>query len=184
MINGSFVFGMDEDGPDVFSRTVDWAISQGIETATFHILTPYPDTALHVRMLADGRILHSNWDQYDTRHTVFQSARMTPEQLEEGYWRAYRDFYRWSSILKGSTHHKDAIDRLRHFTYSVAWKKLEPAWDLIIRAKRVSSVLPLLEKLLSRKVANDLDPGDGTQRNNDNHIALDPATEEDQMLAA
>jgi radical SAM superfamily enzyme YgiQ (UPF0313 family) len=45
MVNGSFVFGMDHDGPDVFERTVDWAIGQGIETATFHILTPYPDTA-------------------------------------------------------------------------------------------------------------------------------------------
>src|SRR5215470_3327647 len=44
MVNGSFVFGMDGDGPDVFDRTVGWAISQGIETATFHILTPYPDT--------------------------------------------------------------------------------------------------------------------------------------------
>ena len=54
MVNGSFVFGMDDDGPDVFDRTVDWAISQGIETATFHILTPYPDTALYERMAAAG----------------------------------------------------------------------------------------------------------------------------------
>jgi radical SAM superfamily enzyme YgiQ (UPF0313 family) len=58
MVNGSFVFGMDGDGPDVFDRTVSWAISQGIETATFHILTPYPDTALHDTMAAEHRILH------------------------------------------------------------------------------------------------------------------------------
>lgn len=44
MINGSFVFGMDDDGGDVFDRTVDWAIENSIETATFHILTPYPGT--------------------------------------------------------------------------------------------------------------------------------------------
>jgi radical SAM superfamily enzyme YgiQ (UPF0313 family) len=42
MVNGSFVFGMDHDDERVFDRVVDWAISQGIETATFHILTPYP----------------------------------------------------------------------------------------------------------------------------------------------
>src|SRR5262245_23665586 len=36
MINGSFVFGMDADDESVFKRTVDWAITQGIETATFH----------------------------------------------------------------------------------------------------------------------------------------------------
>ena len=44
MINGSFVFGMDDDDEDVFRRTVDWAIEHGITTATFHIQTPYPGT--------------------------------------------------------------------------------------------------------------------------------------------
>ena len=45
MINGSFVFGMDDDDEDVFRRTVDWAIEHGITTATFHIQTPYPGHA-------------------------------------------------------------------------------------------------------------------------------------------
>src|SRR5881296_2069033 len=35
MVNGSFVFGMDDDDEAVFGSTVEWAISQGIETATF-----------------------------------------------------------------------------------------------------------------------------------------------------
>ncbi|MGE5827729.1 MAG: B12-binding domain-containing radical SAM protein, partial [Micromonosporaceae bacterium] len=56
MVNASFVFGMDDDGPDVFARTVAWAIEQGIETATFHIMTPYPGTALYQRMQAQGRM--------------------------------------------------------------------------------------------------------------------------------
>ena len=56
MINGSFVFGMDGDDPSVFERTVEWAIGQGIETSTFHILTPYPGTALYKRMAAEGRL--------------------------------------------------------------------------------------------------------------------------------
>src|ERR1044072_736004 len=34
MINGSFVFGLDGDDPDVFRRTVDWAVDVGITTAT------------------------------------------------------------------------------------------------------------------------------------------------------
>ena len=40
MINGSFVFGMDDDDETVFQRTVDWAIEHGLTTATFHIQTP------------------------------------------------------------------------------------------------------------------------------------------------
>src|SRR5229473_5639265 len=56
MINGSFVFGMDADDGSVFERTVEWAIEQGIETATFHILTPYPGTALYARLSEQRRI--------------------------------------------------------------------------------------------------------------------------------
>ena len=56
MVNGSFVFGMDDDDPTVFDRTVEWAVEHGIETATFHILTPYPGTALYRRMAAEGRL--------------------------------------------------------------------------------------------------------------------------------
>ena len=56
MINGSFVFGMDDDDEDVFRRTVDWAIEHGITTATFHIQTPYPGTRLFARMEQQGRI--------------------------------------------------------------------------------------------------------------------------------
>src|SRR3989454_9198234 len=52
MINGSFVFGLDGDDRDVFARTVDWAVQVGITTATFHILTPYPGTALFTDMAA------------------------------------------------------------------------------------------------------------------------------------
>ena len=93
MINGSFVFGMDQDDPSVFEQTVDWATRHSIETATFHILTPYPGTGLHARMLRENRMLHSDWDRYDTRQCVFRPARMTPEQLEKGYWHAYKQFY-------------------------------------------------------------------------------------------
>ena len=76
MINGSFVFGMDGDDESVFERTVEWAIAQGIETATFHILTPYPGTALYRRHCRrTGRITCDDWDLYDTRHAVFRPAR-------------------------------------------------------------------------------------------------------------
>ncbi len=148
MVNGSFVFGMDEDDESVFERTVEWAVEQGIETATFHILTPYPGTALYERMQKAGRLLHSNWDLYDTRHTVFQPARMTPDQLERGYWKASEDFYKWSSIWRGAAAKEDWAGRVRHFGYAAGWKKFEPLWDLMIRAKRVAAMRPLLEKVL------------------------------------
>ena len=136
MINGSFVFGMDGDDASVFERTVEWAIEQGIETATFHILTPYPGTALYRRM-RQGRITVHDWDLYDTRHAVFRPARMTADELERGYWRAYRDFYRWGSIVRGAAGaRRCSLAGLRHVAYAAGWKKFEPLWDLVIRAKR------------------------------------------------
>ena len=146
MINGSFVFGMDGDDESVFERTVDWAIEQGIETATFHILTPYPGTALYRRMVDQGRITVHNWDLYDTRHTVFRPAQMSADELERGYWRAYRDFYRWGSIVAGRRRRTGhPVAGLRHLAYAAGWKKFEPLWDLVIRAKRAGMMLPVLE---------------------------------------
>jgi radical SAM superfamily enzyme YgiQ (UPF0313 family) len=149
MVNGSFVFGMDEDDEGVFDRTVEWAIGNGIETATFHILTPYPGTALFTRMEAQGRILHRDWDLYDTRHVVFRTEGMSAQALEKGYWRAYRDFYRWGSILRGAATKDTLRGRVRHAAYAAGWKKFEPLWDWIIRLKRVGGALPVLEAVLS-----------------------------------
>jgi radical SAM superfamily enzyme YgiQ (UPF0313 family) len=149
MINGSFVFGMDGDEGSVFERTVEWAIEHGIETATFHILTPYPGTALYRRMVAQDRMISSDWDRYDTRHVVFRPAHLTPDQLEYGYWKAYRDFYRWGSIVRGASAHDTVLSGLRHFAYAAGWKKFEPLWDLVIRAKRAGMMLPVLETILS-----------------------------------
>jgi radical SAM superfamily enzyme YgiQ (UPF0313 family) len=149
MINGSFVFGMDGDDPSVFDRTVEWAIGQGIETATFHILTPYPGTALYTRMAKDKRLTETNWDLYDTRHTVFRPARMTGEQLETGYRNAYRQFYTWRNIARGAAAHGSIVPGLRHFAYASGWKKFEPLWDVVIRAKQAGAMLPVLEGILS-----------------------------------
>jgi radical SAM superfamily enzyme YgiQ (UPF0313 family) len=149
MVNGSFVFGMDDDDETVFERTVEWAVGQGIETATFHILTPYPGTALYERMLKAGRMLHADWDLYDTRHTVYRPARMTTKALEEGYRRAYRDFYRWGSIMRGAWTKPNLMGTVRHVAYAGGWKKFEPLWDWVIRARRISKMLPVLESVLT-----------------------------------
>ena len=149
MINGSFVFGLDGDDRDVFPRTVEWAVRSGITTATFHILTPYPGTALFTDMAARDRIETRNWDLYDTRHVVYRPSHLTPRELECGYDWAYESFYRWSSIAKAAWAHESPKHRAKHFFYSAGWKKFEPAWDLVIRIKQLSQMRPLLEAVLA-----------------------------------
>ena len=150
MINGSFVFGMDDDDQAVFRRTVHWAIEHGITTATFHVQTPYPGTRLFARMLEQDRLVTRNWDLFDTRHVVFRPARMTPAALKEGYDWAYREFYRWSSIANASFSHGTVKHRAKHFFYAAGWKKFEPLWNLMIRARQLRCMTPLLESVLSK----------------------------------
>jgi radical SAM superfamily enzyme YgiQ (UPF0313 family) len=158
MINGSFVFGMDDDGEDVFRRTVDWAIDHGITTATFHIQTPYPGTQLHARMVREGRMTTRDWNLYDTRHVVYRPAILKPEALKAGYDWAYREFYRWGSIARASLHHGTLKHQAKHFFYASGWKKFEPLWDLLIRARQLTRVTPLLEGVLSKVTGSKTHP--------------------------
>jgi radical SAM superfamily enzyme YgiQ (UPF0313 family) len=153
MVNGSFVFGLDGHGPDVFDRTVDWAVAQGVTTATFHIATPYPGTAFFRTIEGQGRLLHRDWDRYDTRHVVFKPLGMAPATLEAGYWRAYRSFYSWPNLLRGSRNHDSWQRGARHLAYAAGWKRLEPLWDVVIRARRLTQMRPVLETVLSTQDA-------------------------------
>ncbi len=169
MINGSFVFGMDDDDGDVFRRTVDWAIEAGITTATFHIQTPYPGTRLYARMAAQGRIVTRHWDLYDTRHVVYRPARLSPAALEAGYWWAYREFYRWPSIARAAWSHESVKHQAKHFTYAAGWKKFEAAWNLVIRLRQLRCMTPLLEAVLAKVTRTE--PAEG---HSDQPAAISP----------
>ncbi len=150
MINGSFVFGLDADDPSVFKRTVDWAVRNSLTTCTFHILTPYPGTRLFANMEAHGRILHRNWDRYDTRQVVYKTIGLSAEELKRGYDWAYRSFYSWTNILKASFGHEQWRHAIKHFAYAGGWKKFEPLWNFLIKTQGLNNMLPLLEAILSK----------------------------------
>ena len=148
MVNASFVFGMDGDDESVFDRTVEWAVRQGIESATFHILTPYPGTRLFRRMEKEGRLLTRNWDLYDTRHAVFRPARMSPAVLEAGYRRANAQFGSWPAILRAAAAKTNLRDRLRHLVFSSSLRGWRPVWSWIIRHRRLRNLVPIMEWVL------------------------------------
>jgi len=151
MINGSFIFGLDNDDMTVFEKTVEWAVSRSIETATFHILTPYPGTRLYSSLQNQNRIITRNWNKYDTRQSVFLPKNMTPSELENGYKNAYDLFYSWSNIFKSAGQKEELSFKLRHLMYTAGWKKFEGLWEFLIRKQKAYNMIPLLEKLLSHK---------------------------------
>ena len=95
-------------------------------------------------------MLHRDWDRYDTRHVVFQPRGMTTRQLEAGYWRAYRDFYRWGAIARGaSTKDTAARPRPPRSPTPAGGRSSSRLWNLAIRGRQVLRALPLLEQVLA-----------------------------------
>jgi len=101
-------------------------------------------------MKVQKRILHYNWDQYDTRQVVYKTIGLDAEELKQGYDWAYKSFYSWSNIAKASLTHESLKYKLKHFAYAGGWKKFEPLWNFIIKTKGLNQMLPLLETILSK----------------------------------
>jgi hypothetical protein len=110
---------------------------------------------------------------------VFRPARLSAEQLEHGYRWAYKEFYRWRSILRGACAHDDRLAGLRHFAYAAGWKKFEPLWDVVIRvirARRAGMMLPMLEAILSEFGRRSSRRQSRTDSDVSMRAAVDPST--------
>ena len=99
-VYGCFVFGMDHDTPEVFLETARFAVDARIDLPRFAVVTPFPGTALYQRLEREGRILTRNWELYDGQHVVFQPARMSGAELQDGVALAWRHAYSAKSIAR------------------------------------------------------------------------------------
>jgi len=99
-LQGCFVFGLDDDQPDVFEKTAKFAVDVGIDLPRFAIVTPFPGTTLYRRLESEGRILTRNWDLYDGQHAVFEPKHMSADELQQGAERAWLSAYSWPGIAR------------------------------------------------------------------------------------
>lgn len=137
-VNGSFVFGFDHDEPDVFEKVATFVEENHLESATFHILTPYPGTPLFARMQSEGRLLHTDWDRYDTAHAVFKPAKMSPAQLESGYQNIYKRVFSLRSIWKRRP--PNATAAVPYLAMSLLYKRCNWLWKFLIERRLTHAV--------------------------------------------
>ncbi len=100
---GSFIFGFDEDQPDIFEETVSFAIRTKLFAVTFALLTPYPETALYRRLKEEGRLVHDRWwllENPDEFAPYFVPKTMSGVELRKRWKEAWKEFYSYPSILK------------------------------------------------------------------------------------
>ncbi len=106
MIYGSFVFGYDEDTPDSFDVTLDFAVRSKFYLANFNPLTPMPGAALYDRLAREGRLIYRRWwldPGYRYGEATFHPRRMSAAELTAGCYRIRQEFNTVHSIAYRAT---------------------------------------------------------------------------------
>jgi len=114
-VYGTFIFGCDNDTPNDFRHTVDFAIEHGFLLAAFAHLMPFPGTALFRRLEREGRLLNDRWwldPGYFYNTVAFQPRHFSPEALRGYCLAARRRFFSWKSILR-----RALVFRRRQYEY-------------------------------------------------------------------
>jgi radical SAM superfamily enzyme YgiQ (UPF0313 family) len=96
----AFMFGGDEDQPDVFERTLEFLLDSNVETVQATRLTPFPGTPLFAELESQGRILDKDWSHYDFNHVVFEPRHMSRETLDRGVAWVLRRFHTRRAITR------------------------------------------------------------------------------------
>lgn len=101
-VRGQFIIGFDSDDPSIFRETIDFINKTRIEMPTINTLIPYPGTPVYRKFSREGRILDTNWDQYDTAggFVVYEPKRMSRQELQAGYLETVKEIYSYGSIMK------------------------------------------------------------------------------------
>jgi radical SAM superfamily enzyme YgiQ (UPF0313 family) len=102
-VNGCFVLGLDEHGPEIFEQVLDFAERTALFEVQITVLTAFPGTPLHARLEREGRILAPRrWDLCTLFDVNFRPKRMSPDELRAGM--------RW---LSQRLYAKEALERRR-----------------------------------------------------------------------
>ncbi len=97
----NFLFGLDEDTPDAFDKTLQFLHEVKAPEAFFNTVTPRKGTPMRAQLEAEGRVIVPDADMYTNNFVcMFIPKNMTPRQVEEGVWRCTKTFYSAKSMFK------------------------------------------------------------------------------------
>lgn len=131
MVNASLVFGLDQDDASMFKTTMGWLVANKVETMTGHIMTPYPGTVLHNRLVAEGRITDWDYSHYNTANVVYKPLLLSAEELRDGYFWMYKEFYSLRNILRRLPDSKR--QRVPYLLFNLAYRKFGKVTALLAR---------------------------------------------------
>ena len=141
LVHGSFIMGYDFDTPTAFDELIEFFETSNLLMPLINILTPFPGTKLFRRLEKEGRILHKDWQKYDSKTVVFRPATMAPEELTAEYRRVIRSVYSFDTIYR----------KLKYFWQLDFWKQSNRV-DSIKFRYRLLFALRLCTLLFSMKL--------------------------------
>ena len=89
MIEIGFVVGYDHDTEETFDLIQNLIDKSVADSAIFHILTPYPGTALFNKLKKQNRITTFDWSKYNTGNLTFELAGMPKQVFMDRYNRLW-----------------------------------------------------------------------------------------------
>jgi radical SAM superfamily enzyme YgiQ (UPF0313 family) len=109
MVDGGIIFGFDTDTPDVFDRTIDVLEKIKIDSVAVNILIPYPGTEFYRKFEREGRIICTDYTKYTGNTVIVRPKNMTVDQLQAGYNRFTKDYYRIMEIVYRALKQPNAV---------------------------------------------------------------------------
>lgn len=159
LVHSSFIVGYDDDSQESFDELIKFIQKNNLLVPLLNILTPFPGTKLFKRFEKEKRILHKDWDKYDTKHVVFSPARMSAEELYLGYRRILREVFSFDSILKKLKHYwrldfwqqSNRLDPVK-LRYRILFAIRLSTLLLSFNLKRSRFIIQILPKVFNRRV--------------------------------
>jgi radical SAM superfamily enzyme YgiQ (UPF0313 family) len=92
--------GLDGDTLDTFQRSLRFLIDNKISFLKLFTPCPYPGTKYYDDMAKAGRILVNDWGRYDYGSPLIRPARMTTDEMMDGFKYVYEGFYSTRAIAR------------------------------------------------------------------------------------
>jgi radical SAM superfamily enzyme YgiQ (UPF0313 family) len=109
---GTFIVGFDNDDNSTFDNLVDFIIGNHLVGAQISALTPFPSTRVRERLLREGRILDTPWENYTLYDVNIRPKKMSPMQLEQGVLKAFQKIYSPEVAVEKAKYFKHIFSRL------------------------------------------------------------------------
>jgi radical SAM superfamily enzyme YgiQ (UPF0313 family) len=111
-VMGAFIMGLDSDTKNNFNQMKKFIINNHLYASQVTLLTPFPGTKLRERLLAEGRVLTSDWSKYTNWDVVFKPKYMGIKVLEKSWIDALGYIYNQKVQLANARYFRKIFDKI------------------------------------------------------------------------